>query len=102
MTKYRKKYDFEIKLEILKVFSIPNIEKEFETETFLKQFRVPNKCRSDIKKIILHLVSELQMVDLIESNYKVLANGVYYQVNQLTLTNIFKSFIFYEKLTLDI
>ena len=26
-------------------------------------FRVPNKCRSDIKKIILDLISKLQMLD---------------------------------------
>lgn len=74
----------------------------FQTETFLKQFRVPNKCRSDIKKIILDLISELQMLDIIESNYRVLSNGLYHQVNQLTLTNISKSFIFYEKLIFDI
>ena len=36
--KYCKKYDFEVKLEILKVFSTDNTEKMFETETFLKQF----------------------------------------------------------------
>lgn len=100
--KYRNKYDFEVKLEIIKVFSIDNTEKIFQTETFLKQFRVPNKCRSDIKKIILDLISELQMLDIIESNYQVLSNGLYHQVNQLTLTNISKSFIFYEKLILDI
>ena len=69
----------------------------FETETFLKQFRIPNKCRSDIKKIILNLVSELQLLDLIESNYRVLSNKVYHQVNQLTLNNIYKYFIFYKK-----
>jgi len=74
----------------------------FETETFLNQFRVPNKCRSDIKKIILELISELQMLDIIESNYKILSNGLYHQVNHLTRNNISKSFIFYEKLIFDI
>jgi hypothetical protein len=98
--KYRNKYDFEVKLEILKVFSTKNIEKVFETETFLKQFRVPKKCRSEIKKIILNLVSELQLLDLIESNYRVLTNRLYHQVNKLTLTNISKSFIFSEKINI--
>ena len=47
------------------------------------------------------------MLDIIESNYQVLSNGLYHQVNQLTLTHISKSFnfnkimfikkIFYEK-----
>ena len=68
------------------------------TQIFLKQFRVPNECRSDIKKIILDLISELQMADIIESNYRVLSNGLYHQVNQLTLTNISKSCIFSKNL----
>lgn len=100
--KYRNKYDFEVKLEIIRVFSIDNTEKIFQTETFLKQFRVPNKCRFDIKNIILELISELQILDVIESNYKILSNGLYHQVNHLTLNNISKSFIFYEKLIFDI
>ena len=100
--KYRNKYDFEVKLEIIRVFSTDNTEKIFQTETFLKQFRVPNKCRSDIKKIILELISELQILDVIESDYKILSNGLYHQVNHLTLNNISKSFIFYEKLIFDI
>jgi hypothetical protein len=100
--KYRNKYDFEVKLEILKIFSTDNTQKIFQTETFLKQFRVPNKCRSNIKKIILDLISELQILDIIESNYRVLSNGLYHQVNHLTLNNISKSFIFYEKLIFDI
>ena len=100
--KYQNKYYFEVKLEIIRVFSTDNIEKIFHTETFLKQFRVPNKCRSDIKKIILELISELQILDVIESDYKILSNGFYHQVNHLTLNNISKSFIFYEKLILDI
>jgi hypothetical protein len=87
-----------VKLEILKIFSTDNTQKIFQTETFLKQFRVPNKCRSNIKKIILDLISELQILDIIESNYRVLSH----QVNHLTLTNISKSFIFYEKLIFDI
>ena len=100
--KYRNKYDFEVKLEIIRVFSTDNTEKIFQTETFLKQFRVPNKCRSDIKKIILELISELQILDVIESDYKIFSNGLYHQVNHLTLNNISKSFIFYEKLIFDI
>lgn len=84
MTDNQDKYDFEVKLEIIRVFSTDNTEKSFQTETFLKQFRVPNKCQSDIKKIILDLISELQMLDIIESNYKILSNGLYHQVNQLT------------------
>ena len=101
-TKYHNKYDFEVKLEILKVFFIHTIKKVFETETFLKQFRVPNKCRSNIKKIILNLISELQLLDFIEFHYKVFSNGFYHQVNQLTITNISQSFIFYAKLIIDI
>lgn len=89
-------------MEILKVFSIHTIKKVFETETFLKQFRVPTKCRSDIKKIILNLISELQLLDFIEFHYKVFSNGFYHQVNQLTITNISQSFIFYAKLIIDI
>jgi hypothetical protein len=96
--KYCNKYDFEVKLEIIKVFSPDNTEKVFETETFLKQFRVPNKCRPDIKKLILNLLSELQMLDFIESNYQVLSNRLYNQVNHLTFINISKSFIFYGKI----
>lgn len=51
-----------------------------------------------MKKIILYLISELQLLGLIESNFKVLANGVYYQVENLTTDTISKSFIFYEKI----
>ena len=36
--KYRNKYHFEVKLEIIRVFSTDNTEKIFQTETFLKQF----------------------------------------------------------------
>jgi hypothetical protein len=98
--KFRNKYDFEVKLEIIRVFSTDNTEKIFLTETFLKQFRVPNKCRSDIKKIILESISQLEILDIIQSNYQIFSNGLYHQVNQLTLNNISKSFIFYEKLSI--
>jgi hypothetical protein len=64
----------------------------FQTETFLKQFRVPNKCQFDIKKISLELILEFQMLDILESNYKRLSNGLYHQVNHLTLNTISKSF----------
>ena len=59
---------------------------------------------SALKKIILDLISKLQMLDFIESNYRVLSNGLYHQVNQLTPTNISKSFIFfisYEKINVQ-
>ena len=48
------------------------------------------------------LIVELQILDIIESNSKILFTGLYHQVNQLTLNNISKSFIFYEKLIFDI
>ena len=67
-----------------------------------KYFRVPNKCRSNIKKIILELISKLQILDIIEFDYKILSNRLYLQVNNLNFNNIFKSFIFYKKLILDI
>ena len=40
--KYRNKYYFEVKLEIIRVFSTDNTEKIFQTETFLKQFTIEN------------------------------------------------------------
>jgi hypothetical protein len=68
--KYRNNYDFEVKLEIIRVFSTGNTEKMFETETFLKQFRVPNKCRSGIKKLFLICFQNYKCLILLNLNIK--------------------------------
>nr|YP_009518874.1 hypothetical protein [Boodleopsis pusilla]AYC64860.1 hypothetical protein [Boodleopsis pusilla] len=57
--KYLNKYDFEVKIEIIRVFSTENTEKVFDTENFLKQFQYSCKSRSEIKKIILYYISKL-------------------------------------------
>jgi len=53
LSKSLDKYHFKVRLEIRKLFSTDNTEKIFQTKTFLKQFQVPNKCSSDIKKAYL-------------------------------------------------
>jgi len=46
------------------------------------------------------LVARLKEHDLIESNYKIISNGLFVDVDQLTNTNIEQGFVLYEKLSL--
>jgi hypothetical protein len=46
------------------------------------------------------LVQELKNNDLIESEYKIISDGSFISVNELTISNISQGFVLYEKLSL--
>lgn len=96
------KDEFEVQFEILKVFCSVSIKKEFFVKEFLDSYSsiLSNQRRTKIKKLFIQLVASLKEHDLIESNYKIISNGLLVDIDELTTTNIEQGFVIYEKLSL--
>jgi hypothetical protein len=96
------KDEFQVQFEILKVFSSVSIQKEVFIKEFLDSYPsvLSNQRRTKIKKLFIQLVGRLKENDLIESNYKIISNGLLVDVDQLTTSNIRQSFVLYEKLSI--
>ena len=96
------KDEFQVQFQILKVFCSVSIQKEVFVKEFLNSYSsvLSNQRRTKIKKLFIQLVARLKDHDLIESNYKIISNGLLLDVDQLTTTNIGQGFVLYEKLSL--
>jgi hypothetical protein len=96
------KDEFQVQFEILKVFSSVSIQKEVFVQEFLDSYSsvLSNQRRTKIKKLFIQLVGHLKENDLIESNYKIISNGLLVDVDELTITNIRQGFVLYEKLSI--
>ena len=102
---FRKKYtkdEFQVQFEILKVFCSVSIKKEFFVKEFLDSYSsvLSNQRRTKIKKLFIQFVGSLKEHDLIESNYKIISNGLLVDIDELTTTNIEQGFVIYERLSL--
>jgi hypothetical protein len=53
-----------------------------------------------MKKSFIRLIKILEEYDLINSNYKIISNGMFYDTEKLTTNNILEGFIVYEKLSI--
>jgi len=96
------KDEFQVQFEILKVFSSVSIQKEVFIKEFLDSYPsvLSNQRRTKIKKLFIQLVGRLKENDLIESNSKIISNGLLVNVDELTTSNIRQGFVLYEKLSI--
>lgn len=95
------KDQFEVRFEVIKVFSSVDIEKEFFIKKFLDSYPsvISNHRIANIKRYFIELVKVLQEYDLIESNYKIISDGYYHSVQELNIQNISEGFVLYEKIS---
>jgi hypothetical protein len=94
------KDEFDVTFEVLKIYSSVNIEKEFFIKEFLASYSISNQRITHIKRNFIQLVKVFEEHDLIESNYKVIFEGYYHSVEELTIHNISEGFVLYEKLSI--
>jgi len=93
------KDQFEVRVEVIKVFHSVDITKTFLIQQFLDSYStVSNQRINKIKKNFIELVQILQEYDLIESNYKIISNGSFLDTNELNISNISEGFVIYEKI----
>lgn len=98
---YKDKYEMEVKLKLIQSLSVSSLEKNFYVEEFLNQFSIPNKKRTQIKKLIIELFDQLKSHKLIETEFGIVRkNGSSVTVKQLTplLLTKSKSISFHEVL----
>jgi len=94
------KDEFDATFEVLKTYSSVNIEKEFFIKKFLASYRISNQRITNIKRNFIQLVKVFEEYDLIEPNYKIISEGYYHSVEELTIQNISEGFVLYEKLSI--
>ena len=93
------KDQFEVRVEVIKVFHSVDITKTFLIQQFLDSYStVSNQRINKIKKNFIELVEILQEYDLIESNYKIISNGSFLDTKELNISNISEGFVIYEKI----
>ena len=96
------KDEFEVRFKIIQVFSSINIVKEFFIQEFLDSYPsvLSNQRRTKIKKLFIQSVKLFQQYDLIEPDYKIIYDGYYCSVEELTIYNISEGFVLSEKLSI--
>lgn len=83
---YQSKYDLQIKLQFIESISNIGIQKKFHIQTFMNQFSVSNKKRTQIKQIIIDLFYELKDQGFIQDEFKLIyQDNNIKEVTQLTL-----------------
>lgn len=83
--RYKDIYDLQIKLKVIKTISTVPLEKVFYVEVFLEQFNVSTKKKAAIKKHIVKVFSQLQMVGIIKNHYRLIKKSQQIeQVDKLT------------------
>jgi hypothetical protein len=96
---YKDKYEMKVKLKLIQSFSVSSLEKNFYVEDFFNQFSIPNKKRTQIKKLIIKLFDQLKNHKLIENEFGIVhKTGSSTTVKQLTplLLTKSKSIFFHE------
>ena len=82
---YQNIYDLRIKLEFIQVISTIPLEKVFYVEVFLQQFNIPTSQKALIKKNIVKIFNQLQMIGSIKKHYRLIKKSQQVQeVNALT------------------
>lgn len=79
-----------------------DFKKVFHIQEFLDSYPsiISNQRKTKIKRYFLDLVQELKKSDLIESDYKIISDGSFISVDELTISNTSQGFVIYEKLSL--
>jgi hypothetical protein len=80
-----------------------SLEKEIYLEDFFKSYPsvLNNQQKTNIKKSLIELVKLFEKYHLIESRYKILSNGSFHDIQELTTRNISEGFLIYEKLSIE-
>jgi hypothetical protein len=96
------KYELQVGVKLFQVFTSISIEKEVYIEDFFKSYPsvLNNQQKTKIKKSFIRLVKVFEEHDLIESKYKIISNGSFHDVQELTTKNISEGFLIYEKLSI--
>lgn len=96
-----KKDEFEVQVQVFKIFSSENIEKVFLIQEFFQNYtsRLSNQQKTKMKEHFIQSIKLFQQYDLIENNYKIISNGFFLDTDALTITNISEGFVIYEKLS---
>lgn len=69
---YKNIYNLQIKLKVIEAISIITLEKVFDVEIFLEQFNISTSKKAIIKKHIVKIFNQLQMVGIIKNHYKLI------------------------------
>ena len=77
------KDEFEVQFKVIQVFSSVNLEKKFFIKEFLDSYSavLSNQRRTKIKKLFLQFVDLLKEHDLIESNLKIISDGLFVEID---------------------
>lgn len=91
--------EFLVRFEVLKIFSSPDVEKEFSVTDFIKSYpsSLSNKSIKQIKEFFIESVEILQQESLIQPRFQIIRDGRIESVNKLTYQNISEGFIIYER-----
>ena len=82
---YQNIYDLHIKVKVIQAISTVPLEKVFYVEVLLEQFNVSTSKKSTIKKHIVKIFNQLQMLGIIKNNYKLIKKSQQIeQVDKLT------------------
>ena len=95
------KDEFEVQVQVFKIFSSENIEKIFLIKEFFQNYtsRLSNQQKTKMKGYFIQSVKVFQKHHLVENNYKILSNGFFIDTDQLTISNISQGFVIYERLS---
>jgi len=96
------KDEFNVQFEVIQTFSSISVEKIFYIEEFIKNYpaKLNNQRITFIKHYFIEIMELFQEQKLIESNYKILSNGKFYNQTKLTTQNISEGFVVYEKISI--
>ena len=94
------KDELAVKVRFMQVFTSRSVKKIFLVQNFFESYPaiVSNQQKAKMKRYFLESVTSYKEHGLIKSNYKVISNGVEFETEQLTITNISEGFILYENL----
>jgi len=96
-----KKDEFEVQVQVFKIFSSEKIEKVFLIKEFFQNYtsRLSNQQKTKMKEHFIQSIKLFQQYDLIENNYKTISNGFLLDIDVLTISNISEGFVISEKLS---
>jgi hypothetical protein len=85
------KYELEVGVKFIQTFNSISVEKDFYIEDFFNTYpsTLSNQQRTKIKKSFIELVEIIQDADLIEPNYKIMSNGLFFKTDRLNAEIIF-------------
>ena len=82
---YKNIYYLQIKLKVIEAISTIPLEKVFYVEVFMEQFNISTSKKAIIKKHIVKIFNQLQMVGIIKNHYRLIKKSEQIEeINKLT------------------